>query len=229
MKIGIIGAMEEEIRLLKAEIPASKLTKIASFEFIEGQLGNHDVVLVKSGIGKVNASVVATLLVMQFGVQLIINTGTAGGLHSRLKVGDIVIADCLIHHDVDVTGFGYKKGQMAGMPEQYYPDSDYMRIAKHVCRLLNIEPILGSIVSGDQFINQQSDVRRIMKEFPQAKACEMESAAIAQTAYILETPYIIIRAISDSADEQAAVSFDEFVVIAGKASATIVKALIEVI
>lgn len=226
MKIGIIGAMEEEIRLLKGEILDPQFKTIASFEFIEGRLGNHEVVLIQSGIGKVNASIVTTLLITNYQVDLIINTGTAGGLHPGLKVGDIVIADSLIHHDVDVTGFGYAKGQMAGMPEKYYPNNDYMRVAKHTCRILDIEPVLGQVVSGDQFINSAESIERIRTDFPKAKACEMESAAIAQTAEVLHTPYVIIRAISDNANEEAAMSFDDFVVLAGKASATIVQQML---
>ena len=122
MKIGIIGAMEEEIRLIKANL--SKLKEITHHQvtFYQGYLENREVILVQSGIGKVNATITTVLLVQQFNVDLIINTGTAGGVHKGLKVGDIVIADSLTYHDVDVTGFGYEKGQMAGMPALYYPD-----------------------------------------------------------------------------------------------------------
>lgn len=226
MRIGIIGAMEEEIRLIKANL--SKLKEITHHQvtFYQGYLENREVILVQSGIGKVNATITTVLLVQQFNVDLIINTGTAGGLHKGLKVGDIVIADSLTYHDVDVTGFGYEKGQMAGMPALYYPDLQYSQLAKGVCRQLEIEPIFGQIVSGDQFVNSHEKVAQIAIDFPKAKACEMESTAIAQTAHVMKVPFVIIRAISDAGDDDAAFSFDEFVVVAGKASAQIVMNLV---
>ncbi|MBK0348188.1 5'-methylthioadenosine/adenosylhomocysteine nucleosidase [Aerococcaceae bacterium zg-ZJ1578] len=229
MKIGIIGAMEEEIRSLKLAIQESAEQVLYQQSFIVGKLGAHEVVLVQSGIGKVNASIITTLLVQHFAVDMIINTGTAGALHSGLKVGSVVIADRLSHHDVDVTGFGYEKGQMAGMPAYYYSDSDYLRVAKQACRLLDIEPALGLIVSGDAFVNHADKVKAIKADFPKALACEMESAAIAQTAHVLGVPFVIIRAISDSADEVATMSFDEFVIEAGRVSAQMVQRFVEIL
>lgn len=229
MKIGIIGAMEEEIRYLKKVIKNQESVNYYSYEFTQGQLGQHDVVLVLSGIGKVNATVSALLLKEKFDVDVLINTGSAGAIDPALEVGDIVIAHSLTHHDVDVTGFGYEPGQMAGMPNVYYPNTQLMRLAQEVCREMDLEPIVGQIASGDQFINSSEKIKTIAETFPTVRAAEMESAAIAQTAHVLGLPFVIIRAISDSADDEASMSFDQFILLAGKVSATIVTKLVEAI
>lgn len=229
MKIGIIGAMEEEIRHLKSVIKNQETMTHYNFEFTTGEIGQHEVVLVLSGIGKVNATISALLLKEKFAVEVLINTGSAGAIDPALKVGNIVIAHSLVHHDVDVTGFGYEPGQMAGMPNVYYPNTELMRIAQEVCRGIDMEPIIGQIASGDQFINSSEKISAISKTFPTVRAAEMESAAIAQTAHVLGLPFVIIRAISDSADDEASVSFDQFILFAGKVSATIVTKLVEAI
>lgn len=227
MKIGIIGAMEEEIRYLKKVIKNQESITYRNFEFTTGQLGLHEVVLVLSGIGKVNATISALLLKEKFEVEMMINTGSAGAIDPALKVGDIVIAHSLTHHDVDVTGFGYEPGQMAGMPSVYYPNTQLMRVAQEVCREMDMEPVIGQIASGDQFINSSDKIKAIATTFPTVRAAEMESAAIAQTAHVLGVPFVIIRAISDSADDAASMSFDQFILFAGKVSATIVTKLVE--
>lgn len=223
MILGIIGAMEEEIRLLRNAMEVEKEEKIKGHTYYVGRLGSQKLILVQSGIGKVNATITASVLGLHFQVDVIINTGTAGALAKGLKVGDLVLADALIHHDVDVTAFGYEMGQMAGMPARYYPDLTYLNGFKQVCRQHEIEPAVGLIVSGDQFVSDEQDKQTILRHFPKAKACEMESAAIAQTAHVMGIPFIIVRAISDSADQEASVSFDQFVLEAGKKSAQIVE------
>lgn len=229
MKIGIIGAMEEEIRYLKEVIQNQEVQNFYGYEFTSGSLGAHDIVLVLSGIGKVNATVSTVLLKEKFEVEAMINTGSAGAIDSALKVGDVVIAHSLVHHDVDVTGFGYEPGQMAGMPKVYYPNSELLRIAQAACREIDIEPIVGQIASGDQFINSKEKINEISTTFPTVRAAEMESAAIAQSAYVLGVPFVIIRAISDSADSEASISFDQFILFAGKMSASLVTKFIEAI
>ena len=224
MKIGLIGAMEEEIRLLKQALQQESEQVVAGYTFYQGQLSGQEVVLVQSGIGKVNAAMTVTLLKQLFDVDLVINTGSAGALGHGLKVGDVVVADQLRHHDADVTAFGYQIGQMAGMPAAYSALSDlaaqlYQAKGKLVYR--------GLIVSGDAFVAGPSQQAPIKANFPQALACEMESAAIAQAAYVLKTPCVVIRAISDSADDQANITFDEFILLAGKESASLVMELLE--
>lgn len=226
MKIGIIGAMEEEIRLLQNQLENKVETVQAGFTFYEGQLAQRDVVLVRSGIGKVNATISATLLVNHFGVDVLINTGSAGGLQDGLQVGDVVVANSLCYHDVDVTAFGYEKGQMAQMPVSYFVDNRLMQLALTLCEQHNWRATQGLIVSGDQFVQGGDALMNIQQSFPQALACEMESAAVAQTAFVLQVPCLIIRAISDLANEKANISFDEFIVQAGQQAATLVKALV---
>lgn len=223
MIIGLIGAMEEEIRELKRVITNQEVIEKYGMEFIKGKLDGKDVVLVQSGIGKVNATITVTLLYQLFDVTHIINTGSAGALDSALSVGDIIIAHSLTYHDVDVTAFNYKLGQMAGMPELYYPDTQLIRTAQAVCRQMEIEPFLGQVVSGDQFVSTQEQKDKILGNFPLARAAEMESTAIAQAAHVLNIPFVIIRAISDSANDEASISFDQFIIAAGKISATMVR------
>lgn len=226
MKIGIIGAMEEEIAQLKREMVLKYKETLHHITFFVGTLHHLDIVLVQSGIGKVNAALTTTLLIECFEVSAIINTGTAGAIDPALEIGDIVIADRLIYHDVDVTGFDYQLGQMAGMPEYYYSDAELLRIAQSAVRSQGTEPIIGLIVSGDEFVNDNKKIEWIQQNFKRARACEMESTAIAQTAYVLGVPFIIVRAISDSADQSAAVTFDEFIVTAGSTSAQMVSRFI---
>ncbi|AXY25959.1 5'-methylthioadenosine/S-adenosylhomocysteine nucleosidase [Suicoccus acidiformans] len=227
MKIGIIGAMEEEIRVLKTRIHDVDIVRYQNIDHYVGRIGEHEVVLVESGIGKVNATISVTLLKEHFNVDAIINSGSAGAIDAGLKVGDIVIAHSLSYHDVDVTGFGYQLGQMAGMPEAYYSDTELMRTAQAACRQAGVEPILGLIVSGDQFIDSQEEIQRIQASFPKARACEMESTAIAQACHQLGLPFVIIRAISDQADGDAPMTFDEFILMVGKVTSDIVFRTIE--
>ena len=226
MHIGIIGAMEEEIRLSKETMGQYETTIIASFTFYTGELQGKRVTLVQSGIGKVNATLSVALLVERFNVDVVVNTGSAGGLGTGLHVGDVVIADDLLHHDVDVTAFGYQIGQMAGMPATYATDKNLADLAESVYVAKGLPVQRGLIVSGDVFVHSPTQIAQIKQSFPTALACEMESAAIAQAAYVLGVPCLVIRAISDSADDEAAVSFDEFIVLAGQKSAEMVLALL---
>lgn len=211
MKVGIIGAMEEEIRLLLDAMDRDSDYLIGKFLFYTGRIQGQEVVLVQSGIGKVNAAVTASLLVDSFGVDQVINTGVAGAVDPSLVPGQVVIANQVGFHDVDVTEFGYKLGQMAGMPEVYYPDTELCRTLQDIIRSLDIEPVLGLVLSGDEFVAGAGRAQEIRQDFPLARACEMESGAIAQVCYLLDVPFGIIRAISDSADQDAQVDFDSFV------------------
>ena len=225
--IGIIGAMAQEVAILKEQLQNRQLIEHYEHQFYTGQLGEQEVVVVQSGIGKVNAAIVVPLLKMLFEVDYIINTGSAGALDSALSIGDVVIAHSLVYHDVDVTSFGYKYGQMAGMPEAYYPDSQLQSLAKEASHHIGIEPYVGMIVSGDQFVAGAEERQAILEKLPFARACEMESTAIAQACYQFDIPFIIIRAISDQADGQAHLSFDEFLEVASQSSATLVMYLVE--
>lgn len=223
MKIGIIGAMDQEVKILKEKMSAPISWERAGVLFVSGTLGKHDVIVVRSGIGKVAASVTTSLLIQQYGVNMVINTGSAGGIGEGLQVGDVVFSEKLAYFDVDVTGFGYEYGQLpAGMP-LYFEASQYIiDEMKKAAQKTGQQVRSGLIVTGDSFVNSPEKIAEIKSHFPEALACEMEGAAIAQTARQFNIPFLIIRAISDTADHQATMSFDEFIDEAGKRSAEMV-------
>lgn len=222
MKIGIIGAMEEEVVTLKAALTNPTETTIAGADFIEGTYGSHEIVLVRSGIGKVNAAITTTVLADHYQVDQIINTGSAGGIGKGLHIGDIVISQRLAYHDADVTAFGYEKGQMAGMPRYYEADEQLIEAIQQAAKESHLETKVGLIVSGDQFIHSDVEIQRIHEWFPEVLASEMEGAAIAQVAYQFNIPFVVIRAMSDTGDSEASVNFDDFIIEAGKKSAEMV-------
>ena len=215
MKLGIICAMEEELRTLVENLDhASKITR-HGYVFHTGSIGRHEVVLVQSGIGKVMSAMAVTLLVEVFSVDGIINTGSAGAVNHELKIGDVVVADKLAYHDVDVTAFGYAFGQMAQQP-LYFESSKYF-VSELKKAIEN--PVVGLITSSDSFISSDGRIAEIKKHFPDVLAVEMEGASIAQAATALKKPFVIIRAMSDTASHDANVKFDEFIIEAGRKSA----------
>ncbi|GFO52683.1 5'-methylthioadenosine/S-adenosylhomocysteine nucleosidase [Lactococcus garvieae] len=215
MKLGIICAMEEELRTLVENLDhASKITR-HGYVFHTGSIGRHEVVLVQSGIGKVMSAMAVTLLVEVFSVDGIINTGSAGAVNHELKIGDVVVADRLAYHDVDVTAFGYAFGQMAQQP-LYFESSKYF-VSELKKAIEN--PVVGLITSSDSFISSDGRIAEIKKHFPEVLAVEMEGASIAQAATALRKPFVIIRAMSDTASHDANVKFDEFIIEAGRKSA----------
>nr|WP_294664908.1 5'-methylthioadenosine/adenosylhomocysteine nucleosidase [uncultured Blautia sp.] len=210
--IGIIGAMEVEIAILKEKMEDVRIIKKASMEFYEGTLAGRKVVVVRSGIGKVNAGICAQILVDVFSVDAIINTGIAGSLNKDINIGDIVLSTDVVQHDMDATGFGYRKGQIPQMPVFFFnADEKLRRLAAEVCKEVNpdIQVFEGRIASGDQFVCAQDVKNGIVAEFS-AYATEMEGAAIGQAAYLNEVPFLIIRAISDKADGSAQMDYSEF-------------------
>lgn len=226
MKIGIIGAMDEEVQSLQEQLQNKTLETFAGTEYWTGQLQGQDVVLARSGIGKVAAAITATLLCEHFDVDCLINTGSAGGIGKNLHIGDVVISTRLAYHDADVTAFGYAPGQMAQMPLYYEADAQLMEKAKQAAQKVALPVHIGEIVSGDQFVHSQEKIAEIQAQFPQALANEMEATAIAQVAYQFQKPFVVIRAMSDVADEEAHLSFDEFIQEAGQRSAEMVCALL---
>lgn len=226
MKIGIIGAMEEEILLLKSKMSNKKEWTEAKADFIEGQIGEVEVVLVRCGIGKVNAALTTTLLLAKHDIDLIVNTGSAGGIGAGLHVGDVVIASEMAYHDVDATVFGYSIGQVPQMPARYIANQSTIEKTITAAKKTGLTPVKGLIVTSDSFIASQAQTDVILSNFPDALASEMEGAAIAQVCYQFDVPFVIIRAMSDVADEEAGVSFDEFIIEAGKKSAEMVLELV---
>ena len=210
--IGIIGAMEVEVAILKEKMEDVRIIKKASMEFFEGTLEGKKVVVVRSGIGKVNAGICAQILADVFSVDAIINTGIAGSLNKDINIGDIVLSTDVVQHDMDATGFGYRKGQIPQMPVFFFQaDENLRKLAAEACREVNpdIQVFEGRIASGDQFVCDQDVKDRIVTEFS-AYATEMEGAAIGQAAYLNEVPFLVIRAISDKADGSAQMDYGEF-------------------
>jgi len=227
IKVGIIGAMEQEIAILRDALVGRVDHKLAGFDIYTGKLGNVEVVLLQSGIGKVNASVSTALMLQAFTPDCVINTGSAGGFDESLDVGDIVISSELIHHDVDVTAFGYELGQMARMPVTYIPDELLAETAQSCIEsVAGANAVRGMIATGDTFMSDPTKVAQIKTLFPKVKAVEMEAAAIAQTCYLFETPFIVVRALSDIAGKSSNLSFADFIETASTHSANMVQAII---
>ncbi|BET63678.1 5'-methylthioadenosine/S-adenosylhomocysteine nucleosidase [Yersinia pseudotuberculosis] len=226
MKVGIIGAMEEEVTLLRDRIENRQTLARAGCEIYTGQLNGIDVALLKSGIGKVAAAMGTTLLLEHCQPDLVINTGSAGGLASSLKVGDIVVSNEVRYHDADVTAFGYEPGQMAGCPAAFVADEDLIALAENCIQQLKLNAVRGLICSGDAFINGAEPLVRIRAAFPTVAAVEMEAAAIGHVCYLFNTPFVVVRAISDVADQASHLSFEEFLVVAAKQSTLMIEAML---
>ncbi|WP_432358482.1 5'-methylthioadenosine/S-adenosylhomocysteine nucleosidase [Sporosarcina sp. UB5] len=223
MKIAIIGAMEQEVEILRGKIEDSSIDTVAGCEFIKGKIAQHDIVLVKSGIGKVNAAIATTLLIQRFTPDVVLNTGSAGGFKQSLEVGTVVISDEVRHHDVDATAFGYEIGQVPGMPATYRADETLIRIAKEAVEEIGEHHYaVGLIASGDVFMSDAERVNVVKEQFPSMIAAEMEAAAVAQVCHQFETPFVVIRALSDIAGKESSVSFEEFLPLAAQHSSEIV-------
>ena len=227
MKFGIIAAMEEELKTLLLTLEDKKEVVVLGKTYYEGRIGQHEVVLVQSGIGKVLSAMSVAILAETFGVDAIINTGSAGAVSEGLAIGDVVIADRLVYHDVDVTAFGYAYGQMAGQELYYQADQTLMASLQKVLNQQGIHNHVGLIATGDSFIAGQEKVDTIKHHFPEVLAVEMEGAAIAQAAQAAGKPFLVIRAMSDTAQGDANISFEAFILEAGKRSAQTLLALLE--
>lgn len=211
-KIAIIGAMEEEVEALRGKMESvQKMTK-ASMDFYSGKLNGKDAVIVRSGIGKVNAGICTQILADLFEVDAVINTGIAGSLKAEINIGDIVISTDALQHDMDATGFGYAPGVIPRMETScFMADAGLVAAAKAACEeaVPEIQVFTGRVVSGDQFISDRAVKDRITSQFD-GMCTEMEGAAIAQAAYLNNIPFVIIRAISDKADDSATMDYPAF-------------------
>lgn len=210
--IGIIGAMDEEVEQIVAVMDVEREEVKAQMTFRAGKLSGRDVVIVRSGIGKVNAAVCTQILVDDFGVDYVINTGIAGSLKAEIDIADIVISKDVLHHDMDATGFGYALGQIPRMDTlSFAADERLITLAKESCAKVvpEIGTHVGRIVSGDQFISDKAVKEKISSNFD-GYCTEMEGAAIAQAAYLNGIPFVILRAISDKADDSATMDYPTF-------------------
>lgn len=210
--LGIIGAMDVEVRKLREMMENVETQTVAGMTFHKGTLQGKDVVVVRSGIGKVNAGLCSQILVDRYQIDGIVNTGIAGSLKNEVNVGDIVLSTVAVQHDVDATGFGYQVGEIPQLGTKEFPaDEHLLELAVKCCEKANpdIQTFTGRIASGDQFINSREKKNWIHDTFD-AYCTEMEGAAIAQAAYLNQIPYLIVRAISDKADDSANVDYNEF-------------------
>lgn len=227
-KIGIIGAMDEEVHIIKNQMQKVTVRTIASMEFYEGSFQGKEVVAVRCGIGKVNAAVCTQILSDIYHVDAVINTGVAGSLRNEIDIADIVLSTDTLQHDVDATGFGYDLGVIPRMEISIFQaDKRLISLAKEVCveLLPSVGVHTGRIVSGDQFISDSSKKAWLVENF-NGYCTEMEGAAIAQTAYLNQIPFLIIRAISDKADHSAEMAYNEFEEMAIKNTVQLLKGLV---
>ncbi len=210
--IGIIGAMEEEVSQIVNMMNDVQQTEIAGMSFNKGNLNGKNLVVVRSGIGKVNAAMCTQILATYFNVNYVINTGVAGSLKNEINIGDIVISTDALQHDMDATGFGYKPGIIPRMQTSVFEaDRHLIDIAENACHtaIPEVGVFKGRVVSGDQFITDKAAKERLIRLF-EGYCTEMEGAAIAQAAYLNNIPFLIIRAISDKADDSASMDYGTF-------------------
>lgn len=229
MVIGIIGAMNEEIIELKSVMKEIEEEKLGNLIFFKGELKGKKVILVEGGIGKVNGAICATLMKSHFHVDKLFFTGVAGGVNPEINIGDIVIGTDLVEHDFDCSAFGYELGKIPRMDEyKFKADKNLRRVALEVAtETFGRDRVWeGRIVSGDQFIASPEKIKWLKETFD-AYCTEMEGASVAHVCYIFEIPFLVIRAISDKADDDAKVDYPEFVKLAAKNSKTIIEGILE--
>ena len=223
--MGIIGAMDVEIALLREEMAkagAVKITRIAGMEFNVGTIGNATVIVVQCGVGMVNAATCAQVLVDRFGVGALLNTGIAGSLDASINIGDIVVADDAVNHIMDVCNLGYAAGQTPGLDTMAFPCSPALsKSVVAAASAIGATTHTGRVASGDRFVRDNFEKQRIIETFG-AKCCEMEGAAIAQVCYINGTPCCVMRAISDGGDEDAQTDYPTFAKMAAERGANVV-------
>ncbi|MGO4888740.1 5'-methylthioadenosine/adenosylhomocysteine nucleosidase [Anaerobacillus sp. MEB173] len=229
MRIGIIGAMNEEIELMRESLELKQESVHAKNVFYEGTYANQEIVLCKSGVGKVNGAITTQILIDRFNVDKIIFTGVAGAIDPTLEIGDIVISTSAMQHDIDASALGFPRGQVPMFAESsdFQAAESLIALAEEAAEQLNeINIIKGRVLSGDQFIADPEIVKELDGQF-QGKCVEMEGAAVAQAAMLNEIPFVIIRSMSDKANGSADVNFAEFTKLASERSAVIVRRMLE--
>lgn len=221
--------MEEEVKEILNYVNVKETNEIAGCLFYKGEVQGSDVVVLQSGIGKVNAAMATTILHERYQPRYVINTGSAGGFDPELQVGDIIISDVVAHHDVDVTAFNYEYGQVPGMPVVFEAHSELQLIARQAIEYLpqSIQVKTGMIASGDTFMEDPQKTKSIREQFPKVLCVEMEAASIAQICHVYKTPFVIIRSLSDIAGKESSVSFDSYLEKAAKNSAQLISLMID--
>lgn len=227
MKIGIIGAMAQEVEILANLMQERTTTKIANCIIYNGKIANHEVSLIQSGVGKVSASIGTTLLLDHFKPDIVINTGSAGGVAPDLCMGDVVVSTACLYHDVDVTAFGYAKGQLPACPPYFTADEQLVQQLTTIAQNQGLKVRFGLIASGDHFVQGGDALAKIKQDFPEVLAVEMECASIAQVCHQWNVPWVVVRAISDNGDGEANLSFEEFLPLASQKSSLMIMEFLE--
>lgn len=226
--------MEPEIAMLRSLLKNEETKDTAGFEFYQGILDGRETVLLRCGIGKVNAAVGCALLIDKYSPGTVINTGSAGGIGRDLGFGDVVISSGLVQHDVDVRVFNYEAGQIPGMPPVFPVPEHLIVLAEQAIEELKREGILpkdfnhlrGIIGSSDAFMHEPDRIAAAAALFPEMRAVDMESAAVAHACWLFKVPCLVIRALSDIAGTESPVTHDEFLPLASRNSCEIVKRII---
>lgn len=225
--LGIIGAMDNEVAMLKEKMTEVEVTSVATMDFYKGKLNGKETVIVQSGIGKVNAAICAQLLIDRFDITGIINTGVAGSLRNEINIGDIVISTDAVEHDMNVMPLGYERGVIPGMETSIFvADPKLVELTKQCCReSVTVGVFEGRIVSGDMFVSDQNTKEKLIQKF-NGYCTEMEGGAIAHCACINKIPFVVIRSISDKADNSAHMDYPEFEQMAIENSVKLIESIV---
>lgn len=224
--IGIIGAMEIEVEAIRAQLEKAETENISGIDFVRGFLDGHEVVIARCGIGKVFAAICAQTMILRYAPSCIINTGVAGTLTSRLSIGDIAVASTVVQYDMDTSPLGDPVGLISGIDIIHFPASKQLiDIAEEILIEKKFNFLIGTIATGDRFMNDNTYKSRLNHDFD-AIACEMEGGAIGHVCYVNQTPFLILRAISDGADEQSDMDYPTFVKMAAARSSEVLHDLI---
>ncbi len=224
--IGIIGAMQEETELFEKQMQGAKEKEIASLRFVQGTINGKNAVIVRSGVGKVNAAMCTQILIDRFNCNAIIMCGVAGSLSRNLKAGDIIIATKYVQHDLDATPLGFEAGQIPYTEQKFFhADKMLAKTAVAKAKKLGLKAIEGTIATGDIFLENEAQSYRVVTEFG-ADAVDMEAGAVAQTCYYNNVPFIVIKAVSDNANKDSPQNFQDFLKHAAKNSFMIIKEII---
>ncbi|MGR6980716.1 5'-methylthioadenosine/S-adenosylhomocysteine nucleosidase [Testudinibacter sp. P27/CKL/0425] len=226
MKIGIVGAMAQEVEILRNKMTDVSTRQLAGCTLYQGNLDGLEVALIQSGIGKAAAAMATTALILSAKPDCVINTGSAGGICAELNIGDVIISTETAYHDADVTAFGYAKGQLPGCPAAFPSNQALIELAEKALQTQGKSAVKGLVCSGDMFCNGEQQIAAIKADFPQAIAVEMEAAAIAQVCFSFDLPFVVVRAVSDVADKESHLSFDEFLPLAAQQSSEMVLAML---
>lgn len=224
--MAIIGAMTEEVNAMLLQMEHYEKHQHLQSTYYLGELQSKQVILFQSGIAKVNATLATSFILEMFKPRYVINIGSAGGLDQTLNIGDIVISSAVLHHDVDVTLIGCAYGQLPEMPVAFPADRQLIKLTQQAIAATHLNAVQGIIASGDAFVSSTEQIIRLQKNFPEVIAVDMEAAAVSQTCYLYNTPFVIIRAISDVVTyPENHVDFFSFLTQASENSAQIVKHL----